>query len=1042
MLEPDSYVQSPVVYTIIRDPTGIDGWWRVAAVEFRVLGGVEVRVDDHPADIGHTRQRNVLAALLVDADRVVPIDQLAYRLWDDSPPSRARDILYTYLSRLRHALASAAGVPLCRQRGGYRLAIDPILVDLHRFEHLVDLARGEAPGAVAAGHLQAALALWQGDPLSTLDTPWAAGIRDALRARRHAALLEGFELDLARGEPGRVLAGSGQLVQEHPLDERLAGQRILALYQTGRAAEAVQDYHRLRSLLAEELGTDPGPALSQLYQRILSRDPELTVPVAGAGAAREPVPALGPRQLPCVPAAFTGRTRELSILDDAVRVPVAQAPSVAVAAIVGAGGIGKTWLALAWAQSNVDRFPDGQLHLNLRGFDPVSPPLEVAPAVRALLDALGVPAAAIPVDLDAQLGLYRAHTAARRLLIVLDNARDSAQVAPLLPGHGASVVLVTSRNQLPGLVTAHGARSLSLDLLPEPEAHLLLSCQIGAARVAAEPVAVATLLRVCAGLPLALGIVAARVSLAGAVPLADLAAELDQRAGRLDGLDAGELSANLRAVFTTSYRTLPAAAARLFRLLGLAAGADIGVCAAASLAGLAPDRVRPVLRQLTSASLVQEHRPGRYRLHDLVRLYAAELARDDGEGTEALGRLVRYHLHTAHAATTRLCPQGGHPDPGPCRPGVYPRQPADAAAALAWFQDEHRNLLAIVELAASLGRDESVWQLAWLLTTYLDRQGHWADRVATQRAALVAAGRAGDRYAQAHSLRGLASAYIWLGRFDEARRYLGQAVDLFVALADQAGQASCHRSLARTWAQQDRHDLALPHDLRAVALFRASGARSGLGHALNAVGWHYAHLGEYARALRYCRAALREQRALNDRRAQGATWDSLGYIEDRQGRYPQAIACYERALRRYRETGDVYYSAETLGNLGDTYLAAGQPRAARQHWEQAADILDALGHPGAARLRARLASGVAVAAAPVEPVAAGPVAAGPVEPVGAGPVEPVAVAPVERAAAVTPAGTPASSAPSGTPAPARCRTRPPSPRGTAGTAGTAGRPSG
>ena len=465
------------------------------------------------------------------------------------------------------------------------------------------------------------------------------------------------------------------------------------------------------------------------------------------------------------------------------------------------------------------------------------------------------------------------------------------------------------------------------------------------------------LLSACDGFPLALGIVAARANLDTGLTLSALADELRHQSTCLDGLDAGELSANLRAVFAGSYNALPAEAAVLFRLLGLCTGPDIALAAAASLAALPVGRARVVLRQLTTASLLHEHVPGRYRFHDLVRLYSAERAAEHespDSRADARHRLLDHYLYTARVAALRLDPQRDFTTPPPCRPDVSTLEIADTDAATAWFTAEHGVLLAAIEQAAASGFDAQVWQLAWSLTTFFDRQGHWNDRATTQLAALASAERIGDRWAQAQSHRGLGLAYTWLARFDDACTHIRVARDLFAELGDDIWVAHTYRATARVWAQQGRHDEALAHDERALALYEALGHRAGRATALNAVGWHVAHLGGHRRALSLCRQALGLYQNLGDRHGEAAAWDSLGYIHHQVGEHELAVDCYQRALRQYHETNDHYQHAATLDDLGDTHRAAAEPDLASDSWQRALDVLAALGHPRAEKIRSKL----------------------------------------------------------------------------------------
>jgi DNA-binding SARP family transcriptional activator/tetratricopeptide (TPR) repeat protein len=931
------------------------------AVEFLLLGDIEAHLDGRRLALGHSRQRCVLAALLVDANRPVPVHQLADRVWGGCPPQRASGTLYSYLSRLRQVLAPADGVVIRRQPGGYVLTGDAMAVDLHRFHRLVGEARATQDHGQALVLLRRALGLWRSDAFAGLDTPWLNSVRDTLEVERHAAQLECNDLALERGEHAELLGGLCACAASHPLDERLAGQLMLALYRCGRQADALDHYEQVRRRLADELGADPSPGLRRLHQQMLMADAHVGVPDrAGAPAARHASPAaLVPRQLPAPLPSFSGRDGERAQLTAMLeRSPDHADPVIAV--IGGAGGMGKTCLAVRWAHDHLDRFPDGQLYANLRGFDPSGAPTPSNAVLYMFLEALGVPPETIPVDGAARAGLYRSLVAGKRMLILLDNARDTEQVLPLLPGSSTSSVLVTSRHQLAGLVTAHGARRLTLDVLTPAEARQLLASHLGAARVADDAEATAALIRHCAGLPLALSIVAARAVVRPDFPLAAFADELGAASTRLDALDAGELAVNLRAVLSCSYEALSPEAAQVFRMLGLAPGPDIGLPAAASLTAQPAARVRGLVRQLVTTHMVQEPVPDRYRMHDLVRLYATELACELTSAADrrvALHRVLDHYVHTAYAADRLLHP---HRDPlrlAPPEPGVGPEAIGGHAHALSWFTAEHLVLRAAIERAAETGFDTHTWNLAWAFVTFCERRGHWHDQTAAQRAALDAALRLADRPAQAHAHRGLALAYTWIHRYEDARAHLCQALQLFAELDDVTGQAHTHRSLARVSARQGRHAQALPHDRQALALFRAAGHRAGQANALNAVGWHQAHLGALEEALACCEEALAVHTELGDRRGMAATWDSLGYIHHQRGDHQRAITCYRRSLVLFRELGNHFEEAETLTGLGDTHRSAEEPSAARQAWRRALTILTRLGHPGADQVRGRLLAG-------------------------------------------------------------------------------------
>ena len=610
-----------------------------------------------------------------------------------------------------------------------------------------------------------------------------------------------------------------------------------------------------------------------------------------------------------------------------------------------------------WAHQVADRFGAGQLYVNLRGFDPTGSALDPAEAVRRFLDALDVAPRRIPAELDAQAALYRSLLAGRRMLIVLDNARDTAQVRPLLPGTPGCLVVITSRNQLTGLIATEGAQPIPLELLTSGEAHDLLAQRLGADRIAAEPAAVAEIITRCARLPLALALAAAQAMIRPDTPLRGLADELRDTQRRWHALAGDDPATQLRTVFSWSYHALAPDAARLFRLLGGHPGPDITGPAAASLTALPLPRVGSLLAELTRASLLTEHPPGRYAFHDLLRAYATELAHsvDPEPGRRAAThRGLDHYLHTANTANRLLSPARDPITLTPPQPGVVPEHLIDQQQALDWFTAQRPVLLAAVEHAASAGFDTHAWQLAWTMAVFLDRRGHWHDQVSTGHAAVSAAGRLGDPTAQALTHRALAVGYASLGRIDDARAHFSAALDLWRRAGDQAGQASAHHHLGRLWQRQGHLAAALDHARNALDLFQAIGHQRGQAQALNAIGWYHAQLGDHEQAVTACQRSLALHEELADRSGQANTWDSLGYAHHHLGQHSQAIVCFQRALDLIRDLGDRYNEADILTHLGDTQHATGNHRAARGAWQQALALLDDLDHPDAQNVRARL----------------------------------------------------------------------------------------
>jgi tetratricopeptide (TPR) repeat protein/transcriptional regulator with XRE-family HTH domain len=753
----------------------------------------------------------------------------------------------------------------------------------------------------------------------------------------------------------------GALVRRHRLASGLSQEELAD--RSGLSVRAITDMERGRTTrphrhsvqaLSDALG------LPDSERRRLDRAARMPVDSvaepSGTGATSRPVP----RQLPASVPDFVGRTRELKqltrLLDQAADKASA---AVVISAIGGTAGVGKTALAVHWAHQTADRFPDGQLYVNLAGFGPTGLPLAAGQAVRGFLDAMGVRPEQIPQAPDDQAGLYRSLLAGRRILVVLDNAAGEEQVRPLLPGSPGCLAVVTSRRQLAGLAAAEGAALITLDVLSDAEALQLLTARLGAARVAAEPPAVDRIARLCAGLPLALAITAARAAAGPYLPLADLAAELSDTAARLDALDAGDPATGVRAVFSWSTRQLSGEAARMFRLLGLHPGPDISVPAAASLAALAEPAARRLLGELARANLIAEHPPGRYASHDLLRAYAADQARacdNQDDCDAATGRMLDHYLHTAARAARVLNPAKGPVVLAPPRPGTAPELPADRRQALAWFEAEHKVLLAAVALAAGTGHDSHAWQLPWAMAAFLEPRGHWQDWAATQRTALAAATRLGDTDAQALSTQILASACAELGDHDEARRLFGSSLTLYQRLGNRLGEANVQHNLGMLAERQGRYADGLEHAEKALRLYQAIGNKARQAQALNNLGYYHAQLGDYQQARAYCRRSLTLCAEAGERRLEGHVWDSLGYTEHQVGNLRDAAACYQRALSLLREVGDRFWEATTLTHLADTHHAAGEVAQSREAWRQALAILDDLQSPKADQLRAKLAS--------------------------------------------------------------------------------------
>ncbi|WP_162907530.1 AfsR/SARP family transcriptional regulator [Allorhizocola rhizosphaerae] len=897
------------------------------------------------------RHLRILAMLLLSHNHTVGRDQLIDAVWDDHPPATADRQLQNCLSVLRQRLPDdeRGGSVLVTDPSGYSLRVPPDTIDATVFGGLTASAHGLA----AAGHVEEAvatlrqgLALWRGQALSGMHGRSFEAGAARLNEQRLIALEECLDLELRLGHAQRVIGELKELVGSHPMREGLIGTLMRALHRAGRQPEALAEYDRLREVLAGELGLDPSPQLRELHAEIL-RD----APAMGGTALPS-----GPRQLPTAVRHFVGRTAQRDVL--MALAADARAGHVVIAAVEGAGGVGKTALAVSVAHELASQFPDGQLFVNLRGFDHTHSPVSPADALRGFLDGLGVPAGQIPNGFDTQLNLYRSLVNGRRVLIVLDNAYDAEQVRPLLPGNGPALVLVTSRHQLTGLIVAEGGRVVGLDRLSGQEAHDMLAIRLGADRLRAEPEAVAALIRHCAHLPLALAIIAARAAAVPTFPISTFAAELADSRRRLDAVDGGDPYTQMRAVFSWSFQRLPSAAAHLFRLLGLHPGPDISVPAAASLAGQPLPEVRRQLTELTRARLLNQDSPGRYSSHDLLSAYAQEQARlgvDQAEQHAVRARILDHYLHTAYCADRLLYPRRDPLDlPGPA-PGVTAEPLSTVDDALAWFAAEHHVLLAAVDHAAAHRSGTVCQHLAWSMASYLERRSHTDDWISTQGTALRLARTDGDTAGQAAALRSLGRASISLADHVQAQGHLTEALGLFTALGDRVNAAHARVNLAQAMELAGRFRDAIEHCHEALTAYRAAGHALGQANALNSAGYMHALLDEPDQAIALCREALDLHKDIGHQLGEANTLHSIGFAHHRRGETDTAVELFGKAVRIYREIGDGYHEAIALIDLGDVQLALGLPHLARQTWTEALAACERFKPALADSLRARLA---------------------------------------------------------------------------------------
>ena len=945
--------------------------------------------------MGQPRQQAVLGILAMRANRVISRGELVDAVWGQDPPASAEGGIYTYVAGLRRVIEPnrslrGPGRVLVSSGAGYVLHLVPGQPDAVAFEQDLGRARqlrkaGDAAGAVSA--LNSALSLWRGIAFAGVPGPFAETERVRLGELRSAAAEERADVLLALGRHEEVVPDLTAMVADHPLRERMRGLLMVALYRCGRQAEALRVYAEGRRVLAEELGIDPGGDLSRIHQQVLTMDPALSVPnglaIRGAGgsgpsdedagAGTGPAPDGGqrrprpegrttpvPAQLPLDATGFSGRREELSMLRAMLPAEPGQQDSgqtVPIVVLSGTAGTGKTALAIRFGHQVAKRFPGGQLYVNLRGLDPATPPMEPAEALRLFLDALGVPPHRIPADTEGRAALFRSLLDDRQMLIVLDNARNVAQVRPLLPGAPGSLVVVTTRNELTGLVAAEGAIPLTLDVLGDGEAHEMLARRLGRARVAAEPGAADEITAACARLPLALSIAAGRAAGRPKRPLTELAAELHDARGRLDALEACDAVTNVRAVLSWSYDQLSEPAARMFRLLGVHPGPDISLSAAASLAGMPRAAAGAALRELVRTHMVAEYLPARFTFHDLLRAYAADLAErydPEPERRAAAHRVLDHYLYTAMAASNRFSPFRSPLQLAGPQPGVLPADVTDKDQAMAWFDAEVPVLLALIAFADASDFDTHAWQIPWTLGPFFNRRGRWQDYTATQQIALAAAIRLDDTLALAHAHHLLGHVQSQTGAYEAADPNFRRALDEFRELGDRANEAVVLNGLAGMLEKQERYPEALAVALDALRMLKAVGHWWTQATLENGVGWLYAHLGQYDRALTHCQRALSLHRDSWHRGGTADTLDSIGYVYLHLGDIAQAKAHYTKAIEAYREIGAPFGEGNSLAGLGDALLAEGDRETARTAWRDAIVILDRLPHPLADEVRIKL----------------------------------------------------------------------------------------
>jgi DNA-binding SARP family transcriptional activator/tetratricopeptide (TPR) repeat protein len=906
-----------------------------------VLGPFTVAVDDRPVDLPAGRLRSLLAVLAMSAGQVVSVDRITAALWDSEQPDVARRAVQTYTSRLRTALGT---VPISVEPAGYVLDAEPDQVDALRFVRLLDAAASSTDPEAERALLDDALLLWRGTPFGGVPSDWLAQTETPRLVERRLAAVERYVdlwlADEARWDSGtdgtqgrsvELVALLRELVEREPLRETLWVRLLVLLQQMGRPAEALNQYALVRARLADELGTDPGPELQRVYADLLAGPAPKPATAEPATAPPQPSVQATPRQLPASPQFFTGRLRELVAVEE-----IQDTSTVVISAIDGMAGIGKTALAVHAAHRLADRYPDGQLFIDLHGHTEGMEPVEPVHALDYLLRSLGVPGTQIPADPAERSALYRTRLADRRTLIVLDNAASEAQVQPLLPGTAGCLVLVTSRHRLAGL---DRTSTLALDTLPIDDAVRLFIRTVGDDGLADQPPdLVAEVVELCDRLPLAIRIAAARLRSHSAWSLLDLVRRLRDQQHLLAELSAGHRS--VAAALDLSYRHLGPDHRRAYRLLGLHPGPDVDLNATAALLGRSRIDAGRTVDQLLEAHLLHEPAAGRYRFHDLVRAHAAQVARDESRPAidAAVTRLLDYYRCTAARAMDAAYPFEIERRPTVPTAGTAEPDVSDPARALDWLDTELHNVRACADHAAEHGRPEHVVHLSAILDRHLYTRGRYPEAETLHRQAAVAARTTGDRAAEADALTGLGGIHWVQGRYVEAAELFEKALRVARTAGHRAGEMAALTFLGRIHWAQGRPAASADLFSEALRIARATGRRAGELDALTGLGRVLVMQGRYNEAIGYYRDVLPTARVIGHRAAELYALTGLATIHLQHERYAEASEQFHEALMIARASGHQSGELSALTCLGHICRKQGMHAQATDRYQQLLDL--------------------------------------------------------------------------------------------------------